>query len=489
MTNVYRPGRGYALVTAAATIVLAEPVDPELVARLWAVLGQREPGPKVLRELVAAAGGDFEAICPFALVLPSGADVRTVVRGPLHVTVRSAAGEVQVEGGSVVTWAERDVADVLEVEITVPGGTDDERLPIGVGVVRAGTVVVGVSAEPSAPVGAADGSVPHAEVPAANASAPKPDVPPVPGPTAFPGPFVAPGTDGTPASATPAAPVATAPDVSGQGADPAVIDRPPTHSEDIGGTTWGPGVTLVDYVPSEPDAPVPAPERTYDDLFGPTRIHAVEEAAVREVEELAAAVPPSSRPDDDEDVSDPDHDHRTVLGVHRRRPTLAGAQSPPIPAAPAPAGPSVLARRCAAGHDNPPTRTACRVCGAPVVGSPSQTGRPSLGRMRFSTGSVVELDAPVVMGRRPRVGRVAGGQLPRVVTVPSPLGEISASHLAVRLEDWVVLAVDLDSSNGTMLLRPGTAPRRLAPQEPEILRAGDVIDLGDGVLVTFEDVP
>ena len=109
--------------------------------------------------------------------------------------------------------------------------------------------------------------------------------------------------------------------------------------------------------------------------------------------------------------------------------------------------------------------------------------------MRFSTGTAVELDAPVVMGRRPRVGRVTGEQLPRVVTVPSPLGEISASHLAVRLEDWVVLAVDLDSSNGTMLLRPGAAPRRLAPQQPEILRAGDVLDLGDGVLVTFEDLP
>jgi hypothetical protein len=109
--------------------------------------------------------------------------------------------------------------------------------------------------------------------------------------------------------------------------------------------------------------------------------------------------------------------------------------------------------------------------------------------MRFSAGSVVELDAPVVVGRRPRVGRVTGEQLPRVITVPSPLGEISASHLAVRLEDWVVLAVDLDSSNGTRLLRPGAAPRRLAPQQPEILRAGDVLDLGDGVAITFEDLP
>jgi hypothetical protein len=51
-----------------------------------------------------------------------------------------------------------------------------------------------------------------------------------------------------------------------------------------------------------------------------------------------------------------------------------------------------------------------------------------------------------------------------------------------------VLAVDLDSMNGTRLLRPGVDPVRLHPGQPSLLVAGDRLDLGDGVVLSFEGI-
>ena len=57
----------------------------------------------------------------------------------------------------------------------------------------------------------------------------------------------------------------------------------------------------------------------------------------------------------------------------------------------------------------------------------------------------------------------------------------------MRVEDWDLAVEDLGSSNGTFLLRPGRAPRRLAPHSPESLAVGDVISLADAATLTVED--
>lgn len=79
--------------------------------------------------------------------------------------------------------------------------------------------------------------------------------------------------------------------------------------------------------------------------------------------------------------------------------------------------------------------------------------------------------------------------MPRMLQVRSPSGDISRSHVEVRLDGWHVLLVDLNSTNGTRLLRPGQAPRRLGTGESVMLFAGDTADLGDGVSLGFEDLP
>ncbi|GAA3917352.1 FHA domain-containing protein [Microbacterium invictum] len=115
--------------------------------------------------------------------------------------------------------------------------------------------------------------------------------------------------------------------------------------------------------------------------------------------------------------------------------------------------------------------------------------RPSQGRIRLSTGRVVELERPVVIGRRPKSTRVAGDELPTLIAVDSPQQDISRSHVEIRAEGEHVLVTDLDTTNGTVLLRAGNDPVRLHPGEPTLVVSGDILDMGDGVTVAFEDLP
>jgi hypothetical protein len=56
----------------------------------------------------------------------------------------------------------------------------------------------------------------------------------------------------------------------------------------------------------------------------------------------------------------------------------------------------------------------------------------------------------------------------------------------LRVVGQDLLAVDLNTTNGTRLLRPGLDPVRLQPGDPTILMDGDRLDLGDGVELRFE---
>lgn len=188
---------------------------------------------------------------------------------------------------------------------------------------------------------------------------------------------------------------------------------------------------------------------------------------------------------------DDDHDGQTVM----KSSLPTGQQAPATPGGPgtdgsAPAsGPLVLARVCPQGHANPPIRSACTACGASLPQDAVQVGRPRLGRMRLSTGELLDLDQSLVIGRQPSVSRVQGGGMPRLVQVPSPSGDISRSHVEVRLEGWHVMLCDLKATNGTVLVRQGQPPRRLAQNEMAILLDGDIAELGDNISLRFEEIP
>ncbi len=195
-----------------------------------------------------------------------------------------------------------------------------------------------------------------------------------------------------------------------------------------------------------------------------------------------AGIAPVAAPE----IDDSDHDGQTIM-----KSDLAGMAAHPAPAAAVAAeanGPLVLARVCGQGHANPPTHSQCAVCGRPLPSDGIQVARPRLGRMRVSTGELVDLDQSLVIGRQPSVSRVQGGVMPRLVQVASPTGDISRSHVEVRLEGWHVMLCDLKATNGTVLVREGQPPRRLAQNEMAILLDGDIAELGDGISLRFEEI-
>ncbi|MDT0200346.1 FHA domain-containing protein [Nocardioides sp. AE5] len=181
-----------------------------------------------------------------------------------------------------------------------------------------------------------------------------------------------------------------------------------------------------------------------------------------------------------------DHDGETIAQV----PPAASTPRPPTPPASTPPAPTaagdVLAVVCASGHANPPQRVACRVCGADLDQAPRRVPQPSLGRVVSSTGESLELTGPVIVGRAPRAARFTGAQAPRLLTLPH--AHVSASHLALRVEGWSVLVRDLGSTNGTFLRRHEQPPFRLSDQ-PQLLVPGDVVDLGHGAQLFFEELP
>lgn len=188
---------------------------------------------------------------------------------------------------------------------------------------------------------------------------------------------------------------------------------------------------------------------------------------------------------------DDDHDGQTVMksSLPTAQPASATSGGPDTDGSAPASGPLVLARVCPQGHANPPIRSACTECGASLPQDAVQVGRPRLGRMRLSTGELLDLDQSLVIGRQPSVSRVQGGGMPRLVQVPSPGGDISRSHVEVRLEGWHVMLCDLKATNGTVLVRQGQPPRRLAQNEMAILLDGDIAELGDNISLRFEEIP
>jgi hypothetical protein len=144
-------------------------------------------------------------------------------------------------------------------------------------------------------------------------------------------------------------------------------------------------------------------------------------------------------------VDDSDHDGQTIMKSDLAGMATAGQASVPGngEANGGGTGPKVLARVCPQNHANPPTHSECSTCHQPLPDDAVQVPRPALGRMRVSTGELIDLDQSMIVGRQPSVSRVQGGVMPRLVQVASPSGDISRSHVEVRLEGWHVMLCDL----------------------------------------------
>lgn len=118
----------------------------------------------------------------------------------------------------------------------------------------------------------------------------------------------------------------------------------------------------------------------------------------------------------------------------------------------------------------------------------SQVPRPSLGCLVLDDGTRLPLDDSFVIGRNvPATHEVAGRPCPGI-SVESPTKQVSKVHLEVRLVDWTLNVVDLDSANGTYVEdSTGRSPRRLRPNVVEQVLPGDNVHFGDRSFV-FEAI-
>jgi hypothetical protein len=101
--------------------------------------------------------------------------------------------------------------------------------------------------------------------------------------------------------------------------------------------------------------------------------------------------------------------------------------------------------------------------------------------VRVAGGAPIALDLAVRIGRAPVAPRIP--EAVALVTVASPTGMVSSTHLEVRQSGRTAVLRDLGSTNGSRVAPPGVAPRTLARGDSMVVPAGTAVDLGDGVVV------
>ncbi|MGD8193467.1 FHA domain-containing protein [Herbiconiux sp. P18] len=523
---VYTPGTWRGVVSPSGVAVLPSDVGPELLDRVWRALDGGDGLGAVLESLAGAFGTGLSALPPFAVATFDGGGIRVAVRGDLEIEIderrTDATGgtPVVVSGADVTTWSERVVQAADALVFRTPEQPGAEGFGIANGVVLCSTLTATLAATAAA-----------ATVEATRTAEP----------AAVPAPEAEPAQDASELTV-----------VHDEGAPvPPLVPNPSESAENAGNGTSGGGEELHEEVESTrtelpddaydhlwgatvvksvEDAAVREldDEDEHDDASPKTppapaaaaaQNPAVQNPAAQNPTPAApapapaAAVPPVASSGLIDSVPG-----FGTMGAASGSAGFSGVTVPPVrPPAPEPS----------AGFA-PPT-------GAPALGSPPVAGSPAsgtvspapgsaradddhdgltvtvseleamrrladaapaaelpagaLGRIVLSTGESYPLDRPVIIGRRPRANRVQADAVPILVAVASPEQDISRNHLEIRLEGRHVLAVDLATTNGSVLHRDGSPPKRLGPNEPELVLSGDVIDLGEGINVVFEEIP
>jgi hypothetical protein len=497
----YQPGQWRGVIAPGAVALFPTTLDGELLERIWRTLDDGHGLSGVLEALTGEFGTNLKAIPPFAVAVATGSELRLAVRGAfrIEVTQPGASEPVTVAGDEVTTWNERVVSAAEGFVVSSEGADDSDWFAIRSGIVLCRAVsfrmagqagvpaaVVAVDAAPASVVPTEtiipDAVTIAAEPVAVPAAVVEPEPEPEPEPQPEPEPEPEPQSD----------------------PDDTVDEVVPIEADD-----FGPTVTEL-------------PDDAYDHLWGATVVKSVEQAAVRL--------------DDDESAEDEDASSSPSPAPAASPPAPASPPAAPAPTSPAPFTPPASAPQvsskewtappptglidrvpgfagvgAAATNWNEPSTPAASTAATPATSESDHDGLTVTvseleamrrlesadeaataggpGRIVLATGDVVSLDRPVIVGRRPRAQRVQGDVLPHLVTVPSPEQDVSRSHLEVRVEGRHVLVVDLDTTNGSVLHRAGTPPLRLSPGEAVLVLNGDIVDIGDGVTLLFEDLP
>ena len=423
----YTPG-DWVVLSGPTSLVLLEPPTHEWAALINTLWEEVVASSSIVDLADRLASFKIDALPSFGAFFWTADGMRSLIRGQISV-LDLATGKVVANGEGMQTWSEVGLAGVSHIRVDTPyeGDATLLELPLVVGAVRASSVTLDAS-------GRAQLDSPQGEsVPAAA---------PVPGLGAEPLPEVA--------AAAPAERAQRPEPVAGMTAGAAT---PTEQTAELSASEIA-ALQSADtqLLPSSIDGP--APKGQYE-VAGPAQpvSSAAQEAVSVAAVESVGSTEASSEPSLDESIQDS----------------------------------AILAVLCQRGHANPPNSTDCRVCSSPVARNvPQFVAGPVLAVLRASDGSSAEVDRPVLVGRAPSGDR-SNSRSPRLMTVPSPNHDISRTHLEVAPDGWQIVVTDLNSTNGTVLVRPGAVDRQqLAPGDPVHVQLGSVLELGDGVSVLID---
>jgi FHA domain len=426
----YTPG-DWVVLSGPTSLVLLEPPTHEwapLINTLWDEVVASSSIVDLAARLASFKIADLPSLGAFFWTADG---MRSLIRGQISV-IDLATGKVVANGEGIQTWSEVGLAGVSHIRVDTPHDGDVTllELPLVVGAVRASSVVLDASER--AQVGSPQGQ-------------------PVPAGTPSPGLL----------TELPAAVVAAPTFEPSQ--------QPATPTEPIAGV-------VAAATPTEQTA----------------ELSAEEIAALQNADTQLLASPF----DGPETKAQPEVAGTPQPLVSAGSDSASDAPAERVDAAAATPEPepyesiqdsAILAVLCQNGHANPPNSTRCRVCSSPVARKvPQFVAGPVLAVLRASDGSTAEVDRPVLIGRAPSGDR-SSGRSPRLMPVPSLNHDISRTHVEVAPDHWQIVVTDLNSTNGTVLVRPGAVDRQqLAPGEPVPVQLGSVVELGDGVSVLID---
>jgi hypothetical protein len=450
------PTAGALAAVRGGTVLLVPVEAADALNDLWAALAEADPTRAVLDRLTTEGLSETPS---FALAVRADGEgrVRLVVRGPFSARVD---GEV-IEGSGVSTWTERVLTGstvVLEAADVAEAAPDERPAwPIIEGIVHAASVTsTGVESLAEQPTEQrAEPRKPKARPAASQAPSAGPANPAAPSAAAAPATPAAAATSAPAAPAASAAPVVPAAPATPAPATPASADPGKASPPAVEGAV--PTVPVVAPVfpppPAKPAAPVvpavePAAPEGVDDATVVVAGRGAASANSSHAGTEQTIIPPPETPSNEAEQGEAqpggDHDGMTVVGLDLQR--LREQRADRAAAAGSPASPS---------------------------------SEKALG-LRMPDGSIEPIGHEVVLGRSPSVSQIAGGRLPRVISIGAGDHDISRNHVRVTVEGDTVVVTDLHSRNGTHVAQPGKAPVRLRAGEPTPVLTGSVVDLGGG---------
>jgi hypothetical protein len=442
-TARYNPGSWVAIASPVSWLLADLDPHSPVVARCYELIVSGAPPEDVLDAIMSMG---LRAVPSFAFVTAAGGVL--LLRGSARASVLNADGTSRdYDSTAATTWAEHRLVSEPAAFRLIGGSSGDTsvELPLSDGVTMASSVTIHTQSQTGRQAMRSDAPI---------------------------------GAGLAPAPARPQAPQRQAP----QRQAPQRQAPPDTLTPEATGRTrvdTG-GGALIDSLPWAPPPPPPGPPVQPMQSPPPPPPQPMQSAPPPPPQPSQPPQPPPPQPSQPPQPPESAAGPEATMGRSLLRALIAAQEPGPPP------GPTVHAVHCPNGHLNPAHASSCRACGAPVLDEPPVTvPRPVLGALRLSTGDIIPLDRGVLLGRNPKPA--AGPDADRhVVRVPSPTGDISRAHTEIRLDGWHVLVVDLNSTNGTVVVLPGRAPERLRPNEPRPIEPGTVVVLSDEVSFRFE---